>query len=66
MIVVLTAGIWSLRFAHGYVHVLEDLAGSDAQDAVARFNQVVTFASAVLTAEMIGEAETGTELFGSD
>ena len=51
---------------HGNVDVLEDAAGGDAEDAVGGFDEVVTFASAVLAAEMIDEAERGAELFGFD
>jgi len=49
---------------HGNVNVLEDLAGSDAHDAVGRFDEVVAFASGVLATERIDEAEAGTELLG--
>ena len=51
---------------HGYVDVFEDAARGDAENAVGRFDEVVTFASAMLAAEVIDEAETGTELFGFD
>jgi hypothetical protein len=51
---------------HGNVDVLEDAARGDAEDAVGGFDEVVAFASAVLAAEVVDEAESGTELFGFD
>jgi hypothetical protein len=51
---------------HGDVDILEDLAGRDADDAVARLDEVVALAAAVLPAERVDEAETGAELFGFD
>jgi len=42
---------------HRDVDVFEDLFGSDAQDAIAGFDEVIAFAAAVLTAKMIDEAE---------
>lgn len=51
---------------HGDVDILEDLARSDAEDAIGRLDQIVSFASAVLASEMIDEAEAGTELLGVD
>ena len=53
--------IWLLRRAgsecHGNVNVFENLARGDAQDSVARLDQIVAFSSAMLTAEVIGETE---------
>jgi hypothetical protein len=40
------------------------LARGDAENAVGRLDEVITFASTMLAAEVIDEAETGTELFG--
>jgi len=57
-------GIW--RSAHGNVNVLENLSRGDAQNSVAGLNQVIALASAVLSAEMVGEAEVRAELFGFD
>jgi hypothetical protein len=57
------------RFAehrHWDIDVLEDAAGGDAEDAVGGFDEVVSFVSAVLAAEMVDEGESGTELFGGD
>jgi len=51
---------------HRDVDVLEDLAWGDAEDAVAGFDQIVPFATAMLAAEVVGEAEAGAELFGFD
>ncbi|SPE28479.1 hypothetical protein SBA2_40042 [Acidobacteriia bacterium SbA2] len=51
---------------HGDVDVLEDAARGDAEHAVGRFDEIVALASAVLAAEMVDEAETGTELLGFD
>lgn len=49
---------------HGNVDVFEDSARSDAKHAVGGFDEVVSFASAVLAAEMIDEGEVGSKLFG--
>jgi hypothetical protein len=51
---------------HGDIDVLEDAARCDAEHAVRGFDEVVAFASAVLAAEVIDEAERGAELFGFD
>ena len=50
--------------SHGNVDVFENLTRSDAENSVAGFDEVVTFASAMLSAEVIGEAEAGIELLG--
>lgn len=42
---------------HRDVNVFENLFGSDAQDAIAGFDEVITFASAMLAAKVIDEAE---------
>ena len=55
-----------MRVGNRDVNVLEDAARSDAEDAVGRFDEVITFAAAVLTAEVVDEAESGTELLGLD
>ena len=52
--------------AHGNINVLEDATRGDAEDAIAGFHQVVASATAVLAAEVIGEAEAGVELLGLD
>ncbi len=57
---------WLLVQGHGDVDVLEDAAWGDAEDTDGGFDEVVAFASAMLAAEMVDEAETGTELFGFD
>jgi len=57
---------WFLAQGHGDVDVLEDAARGDAEDTVGGFDEVVALASAMLAAEMVDEAETGTELFGFD
>jgi hypothetical protein len=57
---------WSLASQQGDVDVLEDPLGSDAENAVARFDQVVALASGVLTAEKVGEGEAVGELFAFD
>jgi hypothetical protein len=49
----------------GDIDIFEDLAGLDAKNAVA-LDEVVAFASGVLTAEGIGEGEAGGELLGVD
>ncbi len=50
----------------GYVDVLEDLPGHDAEDIVGGFDEVVALAAGVWPAEEIGEGEAGGELFGFD
>jgi hypothetical protein len=63
---------WSLVLSRGlasrdgYIDVLEDLPGGDAENAFGRFDEVVAFASGVLTPEKIGEGEGGGELLGFD
>lgn len=60
-----------LRFAcltfgergHGDVNVLEDAAGRYAENAFRGFDQIVTFASAMLAAEVIDEGKSRVELF---
>ena len=54
------------RRAHGNVNVLENLTRGDAQDSVVGLNQVIAFASAVLSAKMVGEAEVRSELLCFD
>ena len=51
---------------HGNVNVFEDLARGDAEDTIGGLDQIVAFATAVLAAEVIGEAEAGTELLSLD
>jgi len=53
---------------HGHLHidVFEDVARGDAEYTVKGLDQIVTFASAVLPAKMVGEGEAGIELFGFD
>jgi len=54
-----------LRFSgHRDIDVFKNLARSNAEDSVGRFDKVVTLAAAVLAAEMVFEAESGAELFG--
>jgi len=50
----------------GYIDVFEDLPGSDAENAVGGFDEVVALASGVMTTESVGEGEAGGELFGFD
>lgn len=52
--------------AHGDVDILKNLTRGDAQDSVKGLDEVVAFAAAVLTAEVIDEGEAGAELFGFD
>jgi hypothetical protein len=59
-------GILSLADHEGDVDVFEDLTGSDAENSVRRFDEIVALAAGVLTAESIGEVETGVELLGFD
>ena len=51
---------------HLNIDVFEDVARGNAEDAFVRFDEVITFASAMLAAEVIGEAERGSELLGLD
>jgi len=48
---------------HSYVDVFEDAPGSDTECAVAGFDQVVSFTSAVVTAERINETKVAVQLF---
>ena len=57
---------WSGSETHGDVNIFEDLAGSDAEDSVTGFDEIVTFAAAMLAAEVVGETEAGVELLGFD
>ena len=59
-------GILSLADHERDVDVFEDLTGSDAENSVRRFDEIVAFAAGVLTAERVGEVETGVELLGFD
>jgi len=52
--------------AQGDIDVLEELAGSDAQDTVGGFDEVIALHAAVLSAKNVGEGEAGGELFGFD
>ena len=52
--------------AHRDVNVFEDATRCDAEDSIAGFHQVIALTAAVLSAQMIGEAEAGIELFGLD
>ena len=52
--------------SHGDIDIFEDFAGSDALQAVGRFDQVVAGDSVVLAAERIGEDEGSVELSGLD
>jgi hypothetical protein len=56
----------SVAQGQGDIDVLEDAARSDAEDTVGGFDEVVAFTSAMLAAEVIDEAEAGTELFSFD
>ena len=51
---------------HGDVNVFEDLTRSDADNAIGRFDKIVTLAAAVLAAQRVNKAETGVELFCFD
>ena len=51
---------------HGNVNVFKDAARGDTKDPVTGFHQIVAFPATVLTAEVVGEGETGIELFGFD
>ena len=58
------AGGVEIGFEQWNVNVFEDLTRSDAEGAIGGFDQVVSFAAGVLTAERVGEAEVGSELPG--
>jgi hypothetical protein len=58
--------LWSLARRQGYINVFEDLTGSDAENAVGGFDEVVALASGVLPTENVGEGEAGGELLGLD
>ena len=53
-----------LEVGHGNINVFEDPARSNADYTIVRFHQVITLATTMLPAEMIGEGEIGTELLG--
>jgi hypothetical protein len=55
-----------LRLGERYVYILENLARRNAENAIGRLNEVIAFASGVLAAQRVGEAEAGGELFGLD
>ena len=59
-------GILSVANHEGTVDVFENLTGSDAENSVSRFDEIVALAAGVLTAERVGEIETGVELLGFD
>jgi len=50
----------------GYVDVLEDLARRYAKNTVGGFDEIVAFATGVLSSENVGEGEAGGELLGFD
>lgn len=64
------AGDWLsghvLKVGHGNVDVLEDLARGNGDYAIGGLNEIVTFPTTVLAAEVVDEAKTGVELLGSD
>ncbi len=51
---------------HLDIDVFENMARGDAENALIGFDEIITLASAMLTSEMIGEAEGGGELLGFD
>lgn len=51
---------------YGYIDVFEDVTRSDAENPLIGFDEVVSLASAMLAAEMIGEAKSGSKLLGFD
>lgn len=55
-----------MRIGQGDIDIFENLAGCDAKNAVAGFDEIVPFASGVLPAEHIGEGKAGGKLFGFD
>lgn len=55
---------WIGSETHGDVDVFENLAGSNAENSIAGFDEIIPFSSAVLSAEVIGKAEAGIELLG--
>jgi hypothetical protein len=59
-------GVLSVADHEGNVDVFEYLARSDAENSVSRFDEIVALAAGVLTAERVGEVETGVELLGFD
>jgi hypothetical protein len=56
----------ALGWAHGHVDIFEQLARSDTAHTVGRFDEVVSFLTAMLAAEGIDEEKRFGELFGSD
>lgn len=50
----------------GDINILEDLTGSDAQDTVGEFDEIIALRAGVLTAEDVGEVEVAVELSGFD
>ena len=56
----------ALAECHGDVDVFKNLARRDADDAVERFDEIISAASTVLATEGIDEAERGTESLGLD
>ncbi len=63
-------GLQSLRWGtvqgHRNVDVFEDVARGDAEHSLIGLDQIVTLASAMLASELVGEAESGSELFCLD
>ena len=55
---------WIGSEAHGHVDVFKDLTGSNAENSIAGFDEVIAFSSAMLAAQVIGETEAGIELLG--
>ena len=49
---------------HRDVNILEDVARRDGDYALVRLDEIVSLASAMLASKVIGEAESGGELFG--
>lgn len=65
-VVIVTTRLRFTRIIHHDIHIFENLARRYAQHAVVGLDQVVALATAMLASKMIGEAEIGGELFGSD
>ena len=56
----------ALGWSHGHVDVFEKFPRSDAAHAVGRFDEVISFLSAVLSPESVDEEKRFGELLGPD
>lgn len=58
--------LWSFAREQRHVNIFEDLTRGNAKNTVGGFDEVIAFASGMLTAENVGEGEAGGELLGFD